>query len=605
MNIQNQKQNIPYFLKKYQSCIRSVSQAQREAFKPLKIAILSSSTIKGMKEVLFVKCFDLGIFADIYVGEYNQYSQEILNPTSGLHQFEPDLIFLFVDFQSLLGDQHYFHYTGLSPSERSRLLHDTDENLEMIFLAVEEKFDAKLIIHNFEVPTESSLGIADSKEEFGLKEFVRTLNSNLVVNARSQQKRFIFDYESFCSKAGKENIIDYKMYYMGDIKLKFDCIPLLCDAYVSYIIPFAGLTKKCLVLDLDNTLWGGVVGEDGVEGIHIGPTPAGRSFYEFQHYILSLYNRGVILAANSKNNEDDALDVFEKHPQMVLKKKHFAAMAINWNDKASNMRALARELNIGLDSMVFVDDDPLNRAIIKSETPEVVVVDLPEDPTLYLKTIRGITWFNSFQILDEDRMKGKMYTAQNERAQLRDTTSSLEQYLSALEIEIQIDTVDKNNRARVSQLTQKTNQFNLTTIRYQEEDVETMIHDEDKLCLCCSVKDKFGDSGIVGVAIVNKKINQWDIDTFLLSCRVLGREIERSFLGAILKMAETAKIEVVIGHYIPSAKNGQVSEFYLNNGFEPQTMLGGDEGRIFVFKMEAYSDFAKKIPSFIKVCNVK
>lgn len=593
------KENIPSFLKRYRTNRSNEALEQAAQFKKVKIALLASSTIKAIKEILYVKCYELGILAEIYVGEYNQYSQEILDSNSGLYSFDPDLLFLAIELQPLLGDQHYFHYSALSLEQRKNLLAETSDHLDLLLNTVEGKLSCKTIVHNFVVPSFLPLGIADTKEELGTNEFVCKLNDRLIEKCKQSSALFAFDYAAFSAVQGRSSLIDYKMYYMADIRLRFDATPHLCNAYVSYISAFAGLTRKCLVLDLDNTLWGGIIGEDGMEGIHLGPTAKGRSFYEFQHYILSLYERGVILAINSKNNEKDALEVLENHPHMILKKDHFAAMAINWTDKVTNLQGLAEELNISLDSMVFVDDDPRNREMVREELPQVLVVDLPTDPTLYLQTIGELTCFNSFHISSEDRAKGKMYADQKKRSVLKAHSSNLEKYLEALKIEVTVSVVDLQTVPRVAQLTQKTNQFNLTTQRYQEEQIQQCITDKNKRCFYCSVSDKFGNNGIVGVALVNTSEKEWSIDTFLLSCRVLGREIERSFLYAILQAASEEHIEKVIGIYKPSPKNAQVKEFYLHNSFKAFTIANDTEEERFQFDMNDYATFAESIPSFI------
>ncbi|MEK6875912.1 MAG: HAD-IIIC family phosphatase, partial [Nanoarchaeota archaeon] len=328
-----------------------------------------------------------------------------------------------------------------------------------------------------------------------------------------------------------------------------------------YIKPMMSLSKKCIVLDLDNTLWGGIIGEDGLEGIKLGPTPEGRPFMEFQQYLLSLFNRGVILAINSKNNYDDAIEVFRKHPHMALKEEHFAAMQINWNDKIENMKAIADELNIGTDSFVFIDDDKANRQMIREAFPEINVVEMPEDQSLYLKTLMGLNDFNTLQITEEDKKRGHMYVQQRRRTEFQKSTANLADFLKSLNIVVTAEKANKFNIPRISQLTQKTNQFNMATKRYMEEEIKKLAEDKNFLIFSVKVEDKFGDNGITGAAIVKKGKDAWNIDTFLLSCRVIGRKVEETLLAYIAREAKKAGANRLTADFIPTKKNSVAKDF--------------------------------------------
>jgi FkbH-like protein len=537
----------------------------RQFSNKLKVAVLASSTMRGLQECLFVKAHDLKISLDIHMGGYNQYNQEILNHASALYASIPDIVFMFIDTRELLGDS-FLSYYALSDEERVNLFEDKLNHLDSLITALTTRLGGKIVLHNFEVPLASPLGIIDNRQELGYIDFVKRINAELARRYRENSQVFVFDYESFCSKWGKVNTFDYKMYYLADIKLQLEYLPALCDEYLRYIKALLALNRKCIVLDLDNTLWGGVVGEDGISGIRLGNTPEGRPFLEFQKYILSLFNRGIILAINSKNNPDDALEVLRNHPEMVLREKHFASIQINWNDKISNMKAIAKEINIGLDSLVFFDDDKLNREMVRSALPEVHVVDLPDDPSLYLSTIMALDDFDSFILSDEDRQKGQMYADQRKRQELATGTKDITEYLAALEMVVTIEHANPFTIPRISQLTQKTNQFNMTTRRYTEEEIKSIA--EDKNCLVFSVKvtDKFGDNGITGVAIVRKQKGSWSIETFLLSCRVIGRGVEDVMLAYIVENAQKAHAEKIVAEFIPTKKNAPAKDFYRANG---------------------------------------
>jgi FkbH-like protein len=539
-----------------------------------KIALLSSSTIKGLDKILFVKCLELGVVPEIYCGEYNQYNQEIINAEGALYRFRPDIVYLFIDSRAWLADLY------LNPYANSRALKNhlkmKFEELAQLAEKIKDASEAKLIIHNFEVPTDTAYGISDNRLNFGLADSIRKFNLDLSRYFSGDGRVFVLDYESFSSKHGKYNTLDYKLYYLADIKLDLKFLPALADEYLGYIIPLKSLAKKCLVLDLDNTLWGGIIGEDGLDGIRLGPTPEGRSFFEFQQYIKALHEKGIILAINSKNNPNDVKEVFRKHPYMVLKPKHFAAEQINWQDKGSNMKIIAKDLNIGLDSMVFLDDDRLNREIVRSACPAVKVVEMPEDPALYLRTIMSLKDFNQFKVTDEDRKKGKMYIEQKKRKKLEASINNIDDYIKKLGMEVTIEKMNDFSLPRLAQLTQKTNQFNLTTKRYLEEDLLKMEKNDHLIC-SVAVKDKYGDNGITGLFILKDENDDFSIDSFLLSCRVIGRRVENVMFEYILEQAQAKNKKIIYGSFLPTEKNMPCRDFFANSGFVPAGKNGDTE----------------------------
>jgi len=337
---------------------------------------------------------------------------------------------------------------------------------------------------------------------------------------------------------------------------------------MKYIKPLFGLTKKCLILDLDNTLWGGILGEDGIEKISLDDKPPGNAFLEFQKVILQLYHRGIILAINSKNNFVDVKEIFEKHPKMILKENNFADAQINWEDKASNMMEISKNLNIGMDSFVFWDDDPVNRELIKSQCPEITVIEVPKDPAQYSNTLRELDEFNSYNITLEDSQRGKIYAEQNLRKKDEKKFSNLDEFLSSLKMHVTINNPDKFSIPRISQLTMKTNQFNLTTKRYSPEEIEKMFSNSKYSIKTFSVQDKFGDNGLTGLYIINKEdAKEWKIDTFLMSCRVMGRNIEKVMMSNLIDDAINEKVEKILGEYVSTKKNSVTKEMYQRLGF--------------------------------------
>ena len=536
--------------------------------KKIRIGILSSFTINGLKETIQVKSADKNIVCTTYVGAYNQYNQEILNVESNLYKFSPDITFLIIDTQNILGDFFYYPY-DVSILERKNFVEKKLKELQTLIDIFTSNTKSKLIIANFNIPTYSPYGIFETKTEYGFHQMVEDLNRKLSNNVAKSNSVYVYDFNRFILKYGENNIFDSKQFFFGDMKIALDYIPHLANDLMSYVTAHLGLSKKCIVLDLDNTLWGGVIGEDGFNGIMLGPEPPGNTYVEFQRVLLSLFQRGIILAINSKNNKDDVLKVIEEHPYMILKKEHFASMRINWNDKVSNIKEIANELNISADSMVFFDDDPVNREFMKLNMPQILTVDLPLDSSQYVQTIKQMNEFDVLNITAEDITRGKMYVEQEKRNNLEQATPNLESFLKNLELKILIKNSNEFTIPRISQLTLKTNQFNLTTKRYQESDIKK-ISDNDKYIVgCAQVEDKFGDNGITGVFIVNKtNSKEWFIETFLLSCRVMGREVEKAILGHIINRAKEDNVELIKTQFLSSQKNKPIENFLPNCGFK-------------------------------------
>ena len=571
---------IPEYFKSYKKLMTALMKANFNEWPHIKIAIVTSFTTNGIEEILTVKCCEQGIIPEIYLAPYNQYNQEILNPGSGLFTFRPDLIIVYIDTRSIM-EGRFLNPYKTDNRERKNWVDTTAKHLIMLVTQIKQHSPAKIVFHNFEVPLHSPLGILENKQEFGFFESIEYLNNFIRDKFKRDSQVFVFDYNAFCSRYGKQDLVNYKLYYMADIKLDLEYLPLLADEYLAYIKPVLSKAKKCIVLDLDNTLWGGIIGEDGIAGIHLGPIPEGRSFWEFQAYLLALFNRGIILAINSKNNLDDALAVFRNHPYMILKEQHFAAIRINWDDKVSNMIEIARELNIGLDAMIFLDDDKLNREMIAAELPDVLVVDMPEDSTLYLKTLAELTDFNTLQITEEDLSKGKMYAEQRQRDEFQKTVRDISEYLRELDMIVTIEKGTSITIPRISQLTQKTNQFNLTTRRYLEEDIRRFSEDKNWLVLCVDVKDKFGDNGITGVMIVSMKKEEWHIDSLLLSCRIIGRNVEGALFSYLVEEAKKKGAKQISGMYIPTKKNAPAKDFYKRHGFTLKIKTDVEENWVF------------------------
>ena len=543
--------------------------------KKIRIGILGSFTLNGLEETMRVKCDDKKTQCITYVSGYNQYNQEIFDEKSQLYKFSPDITFLIIDSRSILGEL-FFNPYSVSVGERKQFVQSKSEEIINLAKMLVKKSKSKLILSNFSVPSYSPIGINETREEFGLHDMIRDLNQNIKIGLKLEPEIYIYDLNSFVTKFGENNVFDYKQYFYGDVRISLEYIPYLAEELMGYVKAVLGLNKKCIVLDLDNTLWGGIVGEDGFEGIKLGDDPVGRAYAEFQHNLLALNQRGILLAINSKNNLDDAMQIIKEHPNMILREDNFVCTRINWNDKVVNMKEISDELNIGLDSMVFFDDDPINREYVKSNLPEIQTVDI-SDPSNYSKILKAMNDFHMLKITDEDTTRNKMYLEQRKRTELKTQVGDLQDFLKQLSISVKIKNADNFTIPRISQLTLKTNQFNLTTRRYQEEDIRKFSRDKGKIVECAQVQDKFGDNGITGVYVINKDNKQeWTIDTFLLSCRVIGRGVEDGMLYQIIEKARKEGVSKIRGEYIKTKKNKPAENFFPTFGFKK-------EGNFWVF----------------------
>ena len=529
--------------------------------KKIKVAFLSSFTINGLSESLKVKCSKKQISCNSYVAGYNQYNQEILDKKSGLYSFSPDITFLILDTRSIFGDLFHFPYS-VTKSERENFVNQKITEIINLIIKFNETSDSKLVITNLSLPHYSPHGIAETKTNYSFHDAIIDFNKKLKEKLLNINSAYVFDFFKFVTKHGENNVFNFQNYLFGDIKISLDYIPYLANEFMPYIISFLGLTKKCIVVDLDNTLWGGIVGEDGFDGIRLGPQPPGNAFVEFQKYLKALSQRGILLAINSKNNFDDAIQVIREHPFMILTESDFSCIKINWNNKASNMQEISKELNIGLDSFVFFDDDPINRELIRESMPEITTPELPHDPSLYSEVIQSLHDFSTFQITSEDTNRGQMYLEQKQRTESQNSISDISEFLKKLNLEIEIKKTNSFTIPRISQLTLKTNQFNLTTKRYHEDQIKKFSEDKNILIGCAQIRDKFGDNGITGVFIVEKtNYDEWFLDTFLLSCRVMGREAEKAILYFIINEAKNNNIKRLKAKFIPTEKNKPIENF--------------------------------------------
>jgi FkbH-like protein len=533
-----------------------------------KIAILSCGTNAKFDQILKVTLWKNRINAEVYLSPYSMHLSDIADSSGALYRFNPEIIFLHSDINDLIGDRALNPYDG---DIKAALNEGFDKIKTLLFLLLSNT-SSLIVFSNYSIPVYSPLGI----REIEYFRTLRNINEELISLSETRPRLKIFDFDGFTSSIGKNNILDYKLYYEGDFRVRPDLFPALASEYAKYVILKLGKGKKAIVIDLDNTIWGGVIGEDGINGVELSPNGAGKAFYDFQKRLAALRLSGVVLAIASRNNEADVWEIFEKHPYMVLKKSDFAAYRINWNDKAQSIKELAQELSLGLDSMVFIDDDPTNRERARKEAPQLFVPELPDDALYYPSLAGDFPPFGTLDYTAEDAMRNAMYQAEKNRREFAENLS-YEEFLSSLKISIKITRIGDENIQRVAQLTQKTNQFNMTTKRYATGDIEKMIKN-GAIALVAYVSDRFGESGLTGAAIAIPYEGYWEIDSFLLSCRVIGKKTEEALLRSLLKRIKEKGGTLAKAKVIFTQKNVPSRDFYKRMGF----------------KLESFSDSAEE-----------
>ncbi len=537
----------------------------------VRIALLSNATLDNVTNYLRYFCHTHRIKATIYQGAYDNVLQEVMDSESGLYAFDPDVIIVVVK-KELLAENLVQGFLALSQQETEAEVSRILGYFNTIFSSIRKNTDAVVLFHNFEPEPWPALGILDYQHKDRQVNTVRRLNLDLVDLAEQYIGVYVVDIEHLQHIIGYSSFTDGRYWHMARAPYTRAAAELIAFEYTKFIKALKGKNKKCLVLDCDNTLWKGVLGEEGVGGIGLGNTAPGSFYVEFQKTILELYHRGIMLAICSKNNEDDVQEVLQDHPDMILRREHFQALKVNWNNKVDNIREIAEALNIGTDSLVFVDDSSFEIDMVKKFLPEVEAIVLPSDPSAFSAVLLSPGLFDSLSFSDEDRKRNDMYCADNQRKEAATSPAfdDLEAYYRYLEMDITIKDGDGFSIPRIAQMTQKTNQFNLTTQRYSEKDIESFCSGENSSVRCLSLRDRFGEMGIVGIAIINFSNGSCRIDTLLLSCRALGRGVEDVLLKDCERLARKEGCKRLTGVYRPTQKNEQVRDFYEKRGFSFQ-----------------------------------
>jgi FkbH-like protein len=527
----------------------------------VRLAVLGSSTLKHLSSGIRIAALRRGFWIELFEGEYGTYYQELADPNSALRAFSPQFVLLALDAQ---------HLAGTNPSVNASM-----QLLQSCWSSAKEL--GATVIQQTVMPVEPSLlGNNDHRLTSSPAAFVTALNAELrqkTVEAGVE----LLALDSLVVPDGLAAWHDRTLWYHAKQEVHPRMAPEYGDHVARIVAACRGRSAKCLVLDLDNTLWGGVVGDDGLNGIVLGQGSAiGEAHLALQRYAKGLAARGCILAVCSKNDEQVAREVFERHPEMLLRLPDIASFVANWSDKAQNLRTIAESLNIGLDSLVFVDDNPFERDLVRRELPMVAVPELPPDPALYVSCLAAAGYFEATTVTAEDVERTQQYQQNARRDELRASCTDVTAYLRELDMELECGSFTPESVARVTQLINKTNQFNLTTHRYGQADVEGLLDDPGALTLQFRLRDRFGDNGLIAVVIGVRNGTAIELDTWLMSCRVLGRKVEQATLSVIATQARSMGADRLIGTYLPTAKNGMVKDHYPKLGFdELETLATG------------------------------
>ncbi len=560
------------------STLRNNLKKDSSLLPSIRVALVGDTATQFLAAALKGTAIERGFKLDLFEADYNQVERQLLDPTSDLYAFGADYIVVFQSSHKLLSTFNKM------PVDKQHIL--AEERIEFV-KTIAAAVKSRLIYFNYPEIDDTVFGSYANKVERSFIYQVRKLNLLLMECGMETPNLFIGDIASIQNKLGRDAMFHPAIYIGSEMVLSLDAIPHVAARTLDIIAAIQGKFKKCLILDLDNTLWGGIVGDDGYEKLELGhELGIGKAFTEFQQWILKLKNRGVILAVCSKNNEETAREPFEKHPEMVLRLDDIAVFVANWENKADNIRQIQSILNFGFDSMVFLDDNPFERNIVRENLPDVTVPELPEDPSAYLEFLYGLNLFETAAFSNADADRTRQYQVEAQRAATQTSFINEADFLKSLHMESEVRPFNSFNMPRVSQLSQRSNQFNLRTIRYTEADIERLSGDPGFQNFSFTLTDKFGDNGLICVVILEKKNNETlFVDTWFMSCRVLKRGMEHFTLNTLVDYARQNGFKHIVGEYVPTAKNSMVKDHFIQLGFN---QIGDSTRHLFNLEVDNY-----------------
>jgi len=538
------------------------AEAKSSEGKPLRLAILGHRSTNILAKYILASFKISRLNIDLYESSYNQVEMELLNPKSALYDFNPEAIIIINSY-----DKEYNSF--FVSKHRSKYCENYADRTESLVQYINDQLPYALVfMDNFEETLDHIFGHASNETKISFANQLRRINVALMDLAERNSSLHIFDKCSVLSSIGLENARDNGLLINVDIPYKMDVEAKLAWGISQQIATYFGRSHKCLILDLDNTIWGGIIGDDGIEGIQLGNNGLGKAYRSVQIWAKELKQRGVILAVSSKNNEEVVLDAFDNLPEMILKMEDFSIIKANWNNKAENIQEIKNALNIGFDSMVFIDDNPVERELVRKFHPEVCVPELPKDPANYIDYLRGLNLFEMPAIADSTVDRTKFFQDDAKRAESESTSIDLKSFLEGLELKATIMPFTLENTSRISELSLRSNQFNLRTIRYQKQDVERLIGDESYSTYSVDLEDKFGTYGIISLVVLKAESEgNVFIENWLMSCRAMQREVELLVLNAVVQDCFQKGVKSIIGRFESTEKNGIVKNFYSDLGF--------------------------------------
>jgi FkbH-like protein len=547
----------------YSKLAREAKKANFEGLPKVRLALLSDAATQLLVPLLRELFRRGGLAAEIYEAPFDAIELEAFNPSSDLYSFQPDFVVLLNSTQAL---RAAFFRDGGSSS----VAHDVEARMVGVWDAIRGNTNALVIQSNYVMPYERLFGNYDLKHAGSWYDTVENINRRIVLAARERNNVLVNDINGLASWFGRRTWFDERFWELAKSFCATEYLPAVAKNIADISLAARGRAVKCIVLDLDNTLWGGVVGDDGVDGIKLSAHGDGEAFHRFQSFLLGLKKRGILLCVCSKNENAAAIKPFEEHPEMVLRKEDITIFVANWTNKAENIKTIRDALEIGYDSMVFLDDSPFERNSVRGILPQVIVPDLPEDPADYVKVLSELNLFETTNVSKEDSNRADLYRAEFERRSAASTFSNFEEYLASLDMRIDVARFEPSRLNRISQLLQRSNQFNLTTHRYNERQCEAMMQDASCIPLYVCLRDRFGDHGLISVIVArpNAADDVLAITDWLMSCRVLARGVEEYLMNYVVREAARLNLGFVSGEYIPTAKNGMVKDFFSKFGFE-------------------------------------
>lgn len=543
--------------------LKKLSREDNSSLPQYKMAVMGDCATQHLAAAIRGYGIYAGLGLSVFDADYNQIDAQTMDPGSELYAFAPNAVLI-----QMCTEKLYEAFCSTPLNRRASFAEDTYAHICLTWERMNAHARVTVFQCNFPLMDDGSFGQYGNKTPDSFLFQQRKLNFLLMQGCQEVKNVYVIDLDAIQAACGREKFSDPKLYYIAKMPISLDALPAVAKNVVDMVQALRGAVKKCVVLDLDNTLWGGIIGDDGLSGIQIGELGTGHAFSDFQAWLKELKNRGMLLAVCSKNNEQTAKEPFEKHPEMILRLEDFSMFVANWEDKASNIRTIQKTLNIGMDSLVFLDDNPFERNLVRSMIPEITVPELPEDPALYLQYLRSLGLFEMASYSADDSGRTQQYREQAERAVFESSFQSYDAYLEGLGMKAVAAPFDAFHYPRIAQLTQRSNQFNLRTVRYTEAEIEAVSQDDSHICLYFMLKDKFGDHGLISVVILDKQpdsslfVSEW-----LMSCRVLKRGMEEFIVNKILQTAAELGFRKVIGEYIPTPKNAMVKDLYEKMGF--------------------------------------